>query len=155
MEERTVSSIFTFPAKFIAPAIWIVGLGAVLVALWAGAFQHGPDPLPEWVNYPLTAVWLAGTLFQFFYAMRLVRVRVGGDYLKIDNYSREISVPFTQVLDLWENRWVRGNPTTITFREPTAFGKKVRFLPKGTLGQWFYQRNCSVEELRRLAGLND
>jgi len=69
--------------------------------------------------------------------------------LYISNYRREIIVPLSGVTSVKENRWVNTRPITVAFREHTAFGQQVVFMPAGRA--WLIWRPHPVaEELKRL-----
>ena len=50
--------------------------------------------------------------------------------LYVSNYIREISVPFSEIIDVRQNRWINYRPITIYFRDATEFGGKATFMPK-------------------------
>ena len=78
-----------------------------------------------------------------------MRVKDGRIY--ISNYMREIAVPPTAIKSVSVNRWINTHPVTISFRNMTAFGDKVTFIPTWRFFQW--RRHPVVDELRQMAGL--
>ena len=60
------------------------------------------------------------------------------------------------IQDVTASRWIRGNPITLHFREATAFGNKIVFLPLIRL-DWNPRRwsepHPVIAELRQLAGI--
>jgi len=153
---RTISSVFSLVLKVVVP-LWIVLFGVPTVLLWLN-MMHGAagGPVHEGITWFFLILWIAGSVFFFLVPMRLKRVRIGENGLYISNYIREISVPFDSIKDVTFNRWIRGNPITVHFRDATAFGDRIMFLPRPD----FDFRNWNkphpvIAELRRLAGLKD
>jgi hypothetical protein len=61
----------------------------------------------------------------------LKRVRMGDRALYISNYSREVSVPLTDVTQVTHSRWGHNiRALTIHFRSATRFGSSIDFVPK-------------------------
>ena len=50
--------------------------------------------------------------------------------LYVSDYRKEITIPLSEIADVTENRWLNAHPVTIRFRNPTAFGDKIVFMPK-------------------------
>jgi hypothetical protein len=149
---RNISSVQTFWMKFLLPAIWIMGFGLGTVSLWLG-IMHGRsnDLPPEEMKWLFLIFWVAGTLGILWTAANLKRVRVDSKYLYVSNYLRETSIPFSNVKDVTENRWVNYHPVTIHFQDATEFGDKIRFMPKlRYFGFW--RSHPIVGELKQLAG---
>jgi hypothetical protein len=149
MNERTISSQMTFLMKFIFPILWISGFGCGTMASCLGGFHSGQNPPPpKWL---FLAVWLVGSAFIWWACMRLKKVRVGSDAIYVSNFLKEIRVPFDEIFDVTENRWINIHPVTIHFRSTTIFGNKIVFMPTRRLFGW--RSHPIVNELRELAHL--
>jgi len=142
MQERTLSSAWTFWTKFLFPAIWILGFG-YLTLFWSG----GP---PE-TKFVFLVVWIVGTTSILWVYVGLKRVRMDEQQLYVSNYIQEIHIPFSAITEVKQNRWINSRPITIYFRDATQFGDKVTFMPKQRIQFWSV--DPVVNELKRLAGL--
>ena len=153
MQERTLSSAWTFWGKFIFPAVWILGFGFGTLQLWLGNLVDGNSALPpSQIKFVFLGVWILGTTFTLWTGAGLKRVRMDERQLHVSNYFREIHVPFSEITDVRQNRWINSRPITIYFRDATEFGGKVTFMPKWRI-RLFWRTDPVVSELEQLAGL--
>ena len=153
MQERTLSSAWTFWTKFIFPAVWISAVGIGTVLLWSDGFVGGDNASPpSQTKFVVLGVWILGTTFILWISAGLKRVRMDERQLHVSNYLREISVPFSEIIDVRQNRWINSRPITIYFRDATEFGGKATFIPKWRI-QLFWRTDPVVSELKQLAGL--
>jgi hypothetical protein len=155
MHQSTLSSVSTFPAKFVLPTLWIStgGIGGFgILSSWFDVVRDGRIPTPSKVQFLFLGAWLLGSAFILWINVGLKRVRIDGQQLFISNYVREICVPVGAIADVRQNCWLNSRPITITFKDATEFGDEITFIPK-----WRFLRTpfCDpiVGELRRLAGL--
>ncbi|MGZ4973724.1 MAG: hypothetical protein ACXWDN_13265 [Limisphaerales bacterium] len=153
MQERTLSSAWTFWTKFIFPAVWISAVGIGTVLLWLGDLvdRNNASP-PSQTKFVVLGVWILGTTFILWISAGLKRVRMDERQLYVSNYLREISVPFSEIIDVRQDRWINSRPITIYFRDATEFGGRATFMPKWRI-QLFWRTDPVVSEIRRLAGL--
>jgi hypothetical protein len=142
VQERTLSSAWTFWTKFLFPAIWIIAFGYVTF-LWSG--------IPPETKFVFLVVWIAGTTSILWAYAGLKRVRMDERQLYVSDYFREICVPLSAITDVNQNRWINSRPITIYFRDATQFGDKVKFMPKQRIQFW--RIDPVVKELKQLAGL--
>jgi hypothetical protein len=151
MQERTLSSAWTFWMKFIFPAVWISGFGTGTVLLWLSDLVN-PKPPPQ-MKLVFLGVWILGTTIILWTSAGLKRVRMDERQLYVSNYLREICVPFGEIIDVRQNRWLNSRPITIYFRDATEFGGKATFMPKWSIQFW--RVDSVVSELKQLAGLQE
>ena len=142
MQERTLSSAWTFWTKFLFPAIWILAFGYGTF-LWSGG--------PPQTSFVFLVVWIVGTTSILWFYVGLKRVRMDERQLYVSNYIQEIQIPFSTITEVKQNRWINSRPITIYFRDATQFGDKVTFMPKQRIQFWSV--DPVVNELKRLAGL--
>ncbi len=139
-----LSSLQTFPIKFIFPPLWIglFGFGA-LVSLFA---QRG-DLRASLVMF---LMWIAGSAFIYWSCIRLKKVSVDNHFLYVSNYLKEISVPLSDIGDVTEIVWLNSHPVTVHLKFATEFGDKIVFMPKV---RWFafFSSHPVVAELKELA----
>ncbi len=140
MQERTLSSAWTFWMKYVFPVVWISGFGSATIL--TAAPQN---------KIVFLVAWSLGTIFILWANAGLKRVRIDERQLHVSNYSREICVPFSAIADVRQNRWINSRPITIYFRDATPFGDQVTFMPKQRFQFWSV--DPVVDELKRLAGL--
>jgi hypothetical protein len=145
MQERTLSSDWTYTMKFVFPVVWILGFVVGSAVLWSRAADTAAPP------FGFFAAWIAATAFIFWANLGLKRIRVDDRQLYVSNYLRETSVPFSAIANVKQNRWLSTKPITIHFREATEFGDQVTFMPKQRFAFW--SADPTTTELRKLAGL--
>jgi hypothetical protein len=149
----TISSRRTLYFKLF-PVLWssIFGLGTL--GLWLGAFRGKHNELPpEAMKYSFTAAWAAGTGASWWLCAGLKRVRIDRTRLYVSNYLEEISIPFRNVMDVTENRWINFHPVTIHLKNATEFGDRITFMPKSRLFLG-WTTHPVVHELKKLAGID-
>ncbi len=145
MRMRTLSSSLTFYCKFVVSVLFIMFL-LLSVILLCSFHLKNTDSLFTWI---FLLIW-AG--FAMLFVGRMVtwkRVRMALDSLHISNYLKEIQVPLSGITEVTERRWLGPRTVTVRFREPTAFGAKIRFRP--TLLPMFWREHPVVAELRLAA----
>ena len=148
---KTISSAQTLYFKLL-PVVWSSGFALATLGFWLGAFRGKDNELPpEGMKYLFTAAWVAGTAF-LWSCTGLKRVRIDATQLYVSNYVEEISIPFTNVADVTENRWINIHPITIHLKSTTLFGDKITFMPKSRLFGW--TTDPAVRELKKLAGID-
>ena len=152
MAAKTISSVFSLVLKVLLPALWICAFGATTVLLWL-KLMHGREGGPPDEAMIFLILWTAGSVSSFLLIpMRLKRMRIGQNGLYISNYLQEISVPFESIKDVTFSRWIPG-PITVHFRDDTAFGDRIVFLPVDFNFRNWNRPHPVIAELRRLAGL--
>jgi hypothetical protein len=140
VQERTLSSAWTFWIKYVFPALWISGFGLATILT--------PDQQNKIV---FLVAWSLGTTFILWANAGLKRVRMDERQLYVSNYFQELHIPFSAITDVKQNRWINSRPITIYFRDATQFGDRVTFMPKQRFQFWSV--DPVVNELVRLAGL--
>jgi hypothetical protein len=152
MNERTISSDLTFLMKFVFPTIWITGFGMGTLGLFFGVFHGQNDQAaPEFMRWQFLSLWIVGTIFLWWSCARLKKVRIGSDAIYVSNFRQQIRIPFGEIQEVTENRWLNSHPITISFRMATPFGNRIVFMPKSRL--FVFGSYPIVDELRKLAHL--
>lgn len=147
-ERRVLSSSQTFFVKFIGPAL-VAPMAAYLLFVDArtGAFlrlHHGMAPLAL-----LPWLMIAGVfLFSLWWSFQLKRVAVDGDSIFISDYSQEVALPLSAIVDVRENRWLKMHPVTVEFDRDTPWGNTIRFMPKLRFFAITWMSHPVVAELR-------
>jgi hypothetical protein len=148
----TISSAYTFWMKYVFSSIWISGFGSGAFVLWFG-LAHGKDGNlpPAAMKYAFALIWVLGTTFILWMAIRMKRVRMDGSHLYVSTRFQVVTVPLREIAKVTELKWIKGHPITIHFKNTTACGSKVMFLP--TIHLAFWNQHPMVGELKKLAGL--
>jgi hypothetical protein len=146
-----ISSAWTFSAKVVFPAFWILGLGAVTIAMWTSApnAKSGAIP-PDIVKWIFLMGWVATSSFFLWGSAQLKRARVHGASLYISNYLQEIIIPGGLIKTITLNQWIKGPLVTIHLGIATKFGESVTFIPKVQSGWPSWEDHPVVAELERL-----
>lgn len=152
MNDRTISSAQTFIMKFLFPVVWISGFGIGTLLLFLGGF-HGRDNSapPDSMKWEFLAAWVAGSAFIWWGCARLKKVQISSDAIIVSNFLKELCIPFSEIIDVTENRWINIHPVTIHLRSDTCFGSRIMFMPTRRLFGW--GRHPILGELRTLANL--
>jgi len=60
------------------------------------------------------------------------------DGLLVSNFSEEVKVPYAEISDVYEDKWINIRPTTLVLKHPCRFGTKIVFMPytRFTLAFW-------------------
>jgi hypothetical protein len=150
---RTLSSDWTFFFKFIFPLIWIGGFAGITLAMFifpdsfhsAGAGSLQDDRLKS-----LLGTILGGSAI-YWSCMRLKKVSLKDDILRISNFRREIEVPLRDIERVSGSILIHPELVWLHFRAPTGFGTKVIFMGKVRSG-FGLTPHPVVEEIERLIG---
>ena len=164
---RDFSSSFTLLYKIAYPVIWAVGSGTVGV-LW---YLH-PEKVkyngvmgaaPAWFAYFWLAMSGAGAAFILWYFGRFMYVGIEDGMLVVSNYWKDWRVPFAQIEDARQTRFMNAPHITITLKEDVGCGREVVFMPKqpttvsvSGLGMRYTlptQPSNALDEFRKSVGL--
>ena len=138
---RKISSNWTFFGTFVFPPIWI--LFFLCVAL-----------IVEWPRGALiTLTMIFGLLISFTFRLRLRVVHVDDRFLYVSNHRKEIQIPLSDVHKITENVWINIHPVTVHLSTPSAFGTRIRFMPK-TWQVFSWSSHPIVAELTELVKAN-
>jgi hypothetical protein len=128
-----LSSRFTFFYKFVFPTVWLAGFLSGTIVLW---LDSRPDA--HAMAIPFTVATIIGAIVFLKFCVPLKRVIAGDDGLSIDNFLRKIHVPYSQITDVEQSKWINTSITTVSLATDTPFGQKVAFMPyaRFTLAVW-------------------
>ena len=147
---RTISSSQTFLVKLVFPLIWCSVFGAITIGMGTGYFPGlGLPMLPTAMVWIFVIVWIVGAASWWWWGGQWKRVRLDERALYVSNFRKEIRVPLTDIEEVTQSRWIKGQPVTIRFRTETEFGTRITFMPKVRLF-WFWRTHPIVAELRDL-----
>jgi hypothetical protein len=151
MEHLRLSSIGTFPLKFIWPPFFAV----LTVLFWLDVV---PDAMRRSDGDGLVGLFAAGVLTicavdAIWNGCRFKSVVLIDGFLRVSNYLRDESIPIAQIRGVTEQRWLPTHAITVHFRESTPFGDRIVFRPRGVIAFW--TSHPTVHELRNLTDLSD
>jgi hypothetical protein len=146
-----MSSMATLYFKML-PVLWSSGFGLTTLLLWLDA-ARGPngEHAPTEFKFAFTAAWVIGTAFAWSFT-RLKRVRIDATHLYVSNYLEEISIPFSNIAKVTEDRWTNIHPITIHLKHATEFGDRITFMPPSRFFGW--TTHPVVHELKQRAGID-
>jgi hypothetical protein len=147
---RRLSSRTTQFHKLVFPLGWI-GVFAVVTALtFVAPVDASKDPRP--VRWFFAAVTVVGGWLILSLALPLKHVETGDSSFFVSERTREIEVPFSEVVKVTRSRFVNPPRVTLHLRRSGAFGDRIVFLPPIRL---FPGRKAHpiVKELQQLIGL--
>jgi hypothetical protein len=125
---RRLSESSTFFFKFIFPVVWSSLFGAGTIGLFL-------ENQPEKVGF--LVAFILSSMFIWFVGYDLKKVSVEGECIVISNYFRTCRIPLSEIYSVCENRIINPKLIWITFKSETAFGKRIKFTPVDSFGDWF------------------
>src|SRR5579871_5929630 len=125
---KPISSMATLYFKLL-PVLWSSGFALGTLLLWLDALRgKNWEQATAEFKWVFTAAWVIGTAFAWSFT-RLKRVRIDATQLHVSNYLEEISIPFSNVVKVTEDRWTNIHPVTIHLKHATEFGDRITFMP--------------------------
>lgn len=147
MPLRRISSAFTFPYKYLLPAVYAIGL--IVFFFWPGTRFPTGDRMWMWF-FPLVIAAVVLTLIGFW-PIKRVLIDENSRRLYVSNYRREIAIPFSEIADVTEFKLSDPRRITIHLRNETEFGKKIIFLGTYRFAGVWAGPHPVVKELQDLA----
>ena len=148
--DTQLSSRWTFFYKFISP---VLATGGMVYGCWR-AFVH-PDEMhltngmrPEQAWMIVLALALVVAALILWTVAPLKRLVLTGDDLLISNFLTEIRVPLSAIEEIGRASVTNPRRYTITFAEPTDFGRRITFLPPMVWSMNPFAESEALDELR-------
>lgn len=150
--EQQLSSRWTFFYKFI---LLVLVTGAMCCGAWRALDHPDEAPVPgggmragqSWMIVLALAAVVAAVIW--WTVAPLKRLVLSGDDLLISNYRTEIRVPLTAVEAISGPSATNPRRYTVTFAEPTEFGRSFTFMPPMVWSFNPWAEADEVGELRR------
>lgn len=147
--KKQLSSKLTILAKIILPGFWLFIIGLItLMAFLNLETKSSSQPPPRFV---FLSMFVSGAVIYYFTVSKFMAVAVDESFLYVSNFLKEISIPLSNIRDVTEIIWLKGNPVTIHLRTPSEFGSKITFIPKSKGFLKFFQSHPVVAELKETA----
>jgi len=147
MNEK-LSSDWTVFYKVIFPLLWISGFGFGALLLWIGSFDQ-TNPPPADMKWTFLFVWITGSSFILWFALRLKSVMLKDKSLIVKDYFKETVIPILSVNDVRESRFMNPKVIKLSLYPESEFGDKVVFIPKLKFYNPFGQHPV-VKQLKQL-----
>ncbi len=129
MNRTRLSSIWTPFYKVVFPLIWIGGLGmGVLAAFLINVPLPGGSSVLSGIRILLLIVWIVGSGFLLWLAMRLRAVWLSEDGLLVRNYLSEIRISLSAVRHVKEAREWRPKVIIVEVEHPGGVSEEIPFL---------------------------
>ena len=141
---QNLSSSMTFFYKFVFLIVWSAFFAAAALSILLN-----PPHARHTGGWMIALIWVVGTALIWRTCGGFKRVALDGNTLVISNYLREIRVPAGEIVAVSQNRLFNLRPVTITFKQPTAFGGQISFMPPVSFR--LFSEDDVVSRLRRLA----
>jgi hypothetical protein len=129
-EPKRISSLATTFWKWIFPAAWVPGAGAIAIAAWLDLLR---DPLPLLGKVGILGIWAGTSVLVVLGGRLLHHVWLEDDMLIVEGSGGRIRVPLEDVRDISETRFQKVKWIKLSLRRPTALGKEIRFAAPLTL----------------------
>ncbi len=122
---QTLSSKYTFFYKFVFLFIWIVGFGAGAREVLFFSAEYDL----RWTQYAVT--WSSIAIFIFFAtgSIKTVTMDKKKRILIVSNFLKSHTISFDAVEDIDGSSLLSPKLVWFTLKEPSAFGRKINFLP--------------------------
>ncbi len=137
-------TFLTFLNKIFGPGVWVVVLGWVVLPVLS---REGRLTIRHGFEFMVLAAGLA-TVFIVWLAWKTQYVGYSGRHLVVAGFWREERIPFRNVEAVEPVWWNSGKMVRIRFRQTTAFGFTVYYLPAWAPIRFFL--SSPVEELRNI-----
>jgi len=139
---RRLSSRLTFFYKVVFPTIWLGGFSVGTIA-----------SLTRGVGFavPFAIATLLGLLLFWRTCFPLKKIEAGDDCFWVSAHSEELSIPYSDIEQVYENKLLNLHLVTIVLRQPSRFGRNIVYMPHLQLAFW--QDHPTAEYLRKRAGL--
>jgi hypothetical protein len=121
-------------------------MGASGLVVMKSAVRAGPRAWPFFLG------WIVMSGFICWTCVRLKRVSIDDQFLYVSNYSNEIAIPFSDIGDVTQNRWMNNQQVSIHFKVPTEFGDAIVFMPRFRFFA-FAGTHPVVDRLKQLANI--
>jgi hypothetical protein len=147
---RTLSSKFTFIVIYVLP---LLIFAVLLVVSWLAWHIHGKDDNNEQLFKWLVPMFLDPMLIvACVFLMQYRRVQVDEQALYVLGFSREVRIPFVEILDAsmkwqqWQTRTNGGGAASpivqVEFRPPNSSTKQIKFI---AAQPWNYSHSIVAE----------
>ena len=158
---RMISSPVTPLLKFGLSPLWVGSVGYAICLLWLSPErvlnEAESTALTRALQWVFLALFAGSLLILLAFVVPLKRVSLGDDGLRVSNYVREITIPFSAIARVRQNWLPTFRLITLHLRTPTPLGRRVIFMPAvpRRMAFWrsdYWSEDELVRELRSLAG---
>jgi hypothetical protein len=145
--KRAISSRLTFFYKIVVPVISVAIPGIVVPSLMS------QEPDKRWGLQLAMAIGLlvvAAFVVFLLVSIPLKYLEIDDQFLFVSNFRRTIMVPLSEIEQVgYPFPGLRPLTASVKFKNPTAFGNEILFLPRVTF--WSFSHS-TADDLRDIAG---
>src|SRR5688572_29250854 len=146
---RTLSIRPTPLLKFALPPLWIGGVGYAIWLLWVHperVLDAEPGAATLALQWFFLALFALSLFLLFAFVVPLKRVQLASDGLRVSNYMREITIPFSAIARVRQNWLPTFRLITLDLRTQTPLGRRVIFMPAVPQLMAFWRANYWHED---------
>ena len=160
MTRRNLSTIWTFPCKFVLPVLHALATDVLAGVMYVdGLWPAGQAKLlaiapHRGMQAVLWAAWVLGLGYAVWFGWQIKRVERDGENLFISNYRQEVCVPVAAIVDVRQNIWFGSRLVWVRLEEElppelVPWGRWIGFMPTARFAFGFerYRRHPVVAEL--------
>jgi hypothetical protein len=148
MPLRRISSLFTFPAKYLWTPLSLIGI--LYVILQREWYLDLVNPTQEGLIFFVIIFVFEAFGIWHVWAIKWVAIDQANRRLYVSNYRREIAIPYSEIASVSESKWTDPRRVTVCLHHPSEFGEKIVFLAKYRYDPFFGDHPI-VAELNHLA----
>jgi hypothetical protein len=120
---KRISSILTFPYKYIFSFSWII-IGGFCTAIAI------INDTKDWFSYAWAAAWLIASVGIYKTCFRILNIRIDENYLYLSNFWKQATVDMTEVHKIREFCNFTPKFILIELKNTCEFGDKILFMPR-------------------------
>jgi len=137
-----LSSDLTFVYKFVFPTVWLLGFSCATALLLTRPNERG-------LAIPFGIATIVGALLFWKACFPLKLVTAYREGIRVSNFFREVVIPYEQISDVHEYKWLNTRLTTIGLKRDTPFGQEIKFQPYIHFTLLLWRDHPAVVELRK------
>lgn len=136
---QRISTNLTLVYKFFIPTFYLAFWGAFTVV----SFSISGISLLGRVG--IVAVFVGSATLFYFTLLKLKRVEIDEHFIYVTNYFKHFRYPLENVEKIVERDFLILRIATIYLEQPGSFGKKIVFVPSGSLYNDFWKTHPDLQ----------
>lgn len=142
---QRISTNLTLFYKFFIPTFYLAFFGAFTVVSFSLA------SISLFWHIVIVVLFVGSAALFYFTLLQLKRVEIDEDFIYVTNYFKHFRYPLHNVEKIVERDLLVVRTATIHLHKPGSFGKKMLFIPSGSLYSDFWKSHpeMRVELLRK------
>ncbi|MFN7117301.1 MAG: hypothetical protein ACK4TA_10915 [Saprospiraceae bacterium] len=142
---QRISTNLTLFYKFFIPTFYLAFFGAFTI------LSFSLRSIPLFGRFIIVGLFLASAVFFYFTLLRLKRVEIDEQFIYVTNYFKHYRYSLDSIEKIVERDFLVFRTATIHLHQAGSFGKKMFFVPSGSLYNDFWKNhpNLRVDLLRK------